>query len=159
MLTRRSVLISSAAAAAAIALPTFGRAAANGHSGAVFSVDGVSIRGTDPVGYFTEGAVVAGSSDHSTSWMGVEWHFASAENREMFEMNPHKFAPQYGGYCAFAASKGAAASTDPDAWTVVDDKLYLNYSVNVRSLWQQDIPGNIEKANTNWPGILEALTA
>ena len=159
-ISRRQMMATSAATALTSAfLPSLSFAMANGHTGSIFSENGVAIRGTDPVGYFLEGDTVAGDPSISTNWMGVDWYFATAENREMFEMNPHKFAPQYGGYCAFAASKGAAASTDPNAWTIVDDKLYLNYSLNVRELWQQDIPGNIAKANDNWPSILEALTA
>lgn len=156
MITRRSLMMTGAAA---LMVPTVVRAAANGHSGAFFSENGLAIRGTDPVGYFKQGTLVAGSRDFQTEWMGVKWCFASAENQESFEMNPLGFAPQYGGYCAFAASKGAAAATDPQAWTIVDGKLYLNYSLNVRTIWSEDIPGNIEKANTNWPGILEALIA
>ena len=72
----------------------------------------------------------------------------------MFDADPEKFAPQYGGYCAYAVSKGATAPTDPNAWTVYDDKLYLNFSTDVRSIWQEDKPGNIAKADANWPGVL-----
>lgn len=157
LLTRRNVLLS--AAAASVAFPTFVHAAANGHSGAIFSEGGRALRGTDPVGYFTDGAAIAGNEAFSTDWMGVTWIFASATNREAFEMNPRKYAPQYGGYCAYAASKGAAAATDPNAWTIENDKLYLNFSLSVRDIWSRDIPENIAKADKNWPGILSALTS
>ena len=70
--------------------------------------------------------------------------------------NPHAYAPQYGGYCSFAMSKGAIATTVPEAWAIVDGKLYLNYSVNVRSVWSEDIPGNITLADGHWPDILNA---
>ncbi len=148
MLNRRT-FVGLLAASPFVARPAFAA------TPAIYTEDGVAIRGTDPVAYFTVGAPVAGSADNALMWDGFEWHFASAENRAMFEMNPSAYAPQYGGYCAFAMSKGAIASTDPEAWTIVDGKLYLNYSVNVRTIWSEDIPGNIEKADGHWPGILE----
>ncbi len=73
----------------------------------------------------------------------------------MFQAEPEKYAPQYGGYCAYAASLGATASADPVAWTIADGKLYLNYSLGVRSRWSEDIPGRISAADRNWPGILD----
>lgn len=147
MLTRRSVL-GLLAASPFIAKPAFAA------SPEVFSDGAGAIRGTDAVAYFTEGVPVAGSADHVLMWRGAEWHFESAENMAVFEMNPSAYAPQYGGYCAFALSKGSLASTDPDAWTIVDGKLYLNYSVNVRTVWSEDIPGNIMKADGHWPTVL-----
>ncbi|MFT4743428.1 MAG: hypothetical protein ACI91Z_001403, partial [Yoonia sp.] len=92
----------------------------------------------------------------SLMWKGAQWRFSSAGNLDIFEANPMAYAPQYGGYCAFALSKGALATTDPDAWTIYDGKLYLNYSTNVRKIWSQDIPGNIALADANWPTILGA---
>ena len=120
----------------------------------VFSDMGLAIRGADPVAFFEEGAAVSGSSSHALMWLGSTWHFASAENMERFEMNPVAYAPQYGGYCAFAMSRGYIASSVPEAWTVHEGKLYLNYSLAVRERWLQDVPGNIAKADPNWPGIL-----
>ncbi|SMX37811.1 YHS domain-containing (seleno)protein [Octadecabacter ascidiaceicola] len=150
MLTRR-MLLSAAAAAPAAAFFTRPAMAAEPY---VFSEDGVAIRGADPVAYFTEAAPVIGSAGHALMWEGTTWHFASAENMEMFMANPTAYAPQYGGYCAFALSKGSLASTVPEAWTIHDDKLYLNYSVNVRQVWSEDIPGNIALADVQWPAIL-----
>ncbi|MFV2053075.1 YHS domain-containing (seleno)protein [Aliiroseovarius sp. YM-037] len=121
----------------------------------VFAPGGVAINGYDPIAYFTDGAPVEGSADNSVSWNGATWHFATPENKEQFAADPAAFAPQYGGYCAYAVSKGATASTEPDAWTVHDGKLYLNYSLSVRGIWQQDIPGNVALADQNWPGVLE----
>lgn len=121
-----------------------------------FSDMGLAIRGADPVAFFTEGAPVIGSADHALMWEGTMWHFASAENMETFEMNPTLYAPQYGGYCAFAMARGYIASTVPEAWSIVDGRLYLNYSVRVRDRWSRDIPGNIAAADANWPGILDA---
>ena len=78
---------------------------------------------------------------------------SSSEDRDKFATNPAQYAPQYGGYCSYAVSKGHTASIDPEAWRVVDGKLYLNYSKDVQKSWQQDVPGNIQKADQNWPGL------
>ncbi|MBP5856133.1 YHS domain-containing protein [Marivibrio halodurans] len=118
---------------------------------------GVAIEGTDPVAYFTESRPVEGSSDFSVEWNGAEWHFASAENRALFEADPEKYAPAYGGYCAWAVSQGKTAGIDPEAWKIVDDRLYLNYNESVQSTWEEDIPGNIRKADENWPVIEKDL--
>ena len=150
MLTRRMILTAAVAAPAA----AFFSRPAMAAEPAVFSEDGIAIRGADPVAFFTQGAPTAGSADHALMWNGTTWHFASAENMELFMSNPEAYAPQYGGYCAFALSKGSLASSVPEAWTIHEDKLYLNYSVNVRQVWSEDIPGNIALADGNWPTIL-----
>jgi YHS domain-containing protein len=121
----------------------------------VYADRGGAIRGYDPVGYFTAGRPVKGSSQFSHQWRGATWHFASAENRDRFAAAPEKFAPQYGGYCAYGVAQGYAVSIDPAAWTIVDGKLYLNYSLSVRENWNKDIPGYIRKADANWPGVLK----
>ena len=87
-------------------------------------------------------------------WKGAEWRFASAANRDLFSAEPEKYAPQFGGYCAFAVSLGYLAKGDPEAWTVHDGKLYLNYNKSVRKRWAKDIDGNIEKGDANWPAAL-----
>ena len=120
----------------------------------IFAEDSIAIRGTDPVAYFTQGRPVEGSTEFAYEWNGATWLFSSALNRARFISDPEAYAPQYGGYCAFAASEGNLASTVPEAWTIVDGKLYLNYSLEVQQLWLRDVPGNIAKANANWPGIL-----
>ena len=84
----------------------------------------------------------------------MKWHFASAENRDRFAASPERYAPQYGGYCAWAVSQGYTASGDPLQWKIVDDKLYLNYDSEVQKKWLKDIPGLITKANQNWPAVL-----
>jgi YHS domain-containing protein len=114
---------------------------------------GSAIEGYDPVAYFKEGRPVEGDSDYSYEWMGATWYFASAEHRDLFAADPERYAPQYGGYCAWAVSQGYTAKIDPQAWAVVDDRLYLNYSQDVQKRWQEDVPGNIAKADANWPGI------
>lgn len=151
MLTRRTLLTAAVAAAPAAAFLTRPAMAAEPE---VFSEGGIAIRGADPVAFFTEGAPVTGSPDHALMWNGTTWHFASAENMELFIADPSAYAPQYGGYCAFAMASGYIASTVPEAWTVHEGKLYLNYSTSIRGRWERDIPGNIEKADANWPTAL-----
>ncbi|MEL6492816.1 MAG: YHS domain-containing (seleno)protein [Cyanobacteria bacterium J06621_3] len=120
----------------------------------VFAEDGIAIRGADPVAYFTEGQYVAGTADYTYEWADATWQFSSAENRDLFASNPTQYAPQYGGFCAWAVSEGYTASVDPDAWKVVEGKLYLNYDARIQQRWQQDVPGNIARADQNWPGVL-----
>ena len=115
---------------------------------------GGAIRGYDPVAYHTEGKPVAGKRAHRVEWKGATWSFASAGNKALFEGDPEKYAPRYGGYCAWAVSQGYTASIDPDAWSIVEGKLYLNYSLGVRDQWSHDIPGNIAKGDVNWPKLL-----
>jgi len=123
---------------------------------AYFNTDGVAIEGSDPVAYFTEGKPVAGSPDFTHRYQGVVWRFASAANRDAFAADPARYAPQYGGYCAWAVSQGYTASTVAEAWHIEDGKLYLNYSKGVQRRWTEDIPGNVAKADGNWPALKSA---
>ncbi len=120
----------------------------------VFASGGVAIHGYDPVAYFTNGAPVPGDPSLSIMWRGAAWRFSSLDTMMAFEMNPTAYAPEYGGYCAYAMAQGAIATTVPEAWTIHQGRLYLNYSVNVRTIWTEDIPGNIVRANGFWPDIL-----
>ena len=122
-------------------------------AGEYFERDGVAIYGYDPIAYFAEMKPVKGSAEFRAEYQGSTFHFSSATNRDRFTADPDKFAPQYGGYCAFGLAKGYKAVIDPAAFTVVGDKLYLNYSDTVRSKWVLDIPGYIRKANENWPDV------
>jgi len=119
----------------------------------VFQVDGKAIRGYDPVAYFTQEKAVEGSAAHTFEFEGATWQFASAENRATFIANPEKYAPAYGGYCAWAVANNYTAPIDPDAWSIRDGKLYLNFSKVVRARWALDKSGNIEAADRNWPGL------
>lgn len=121
---------------------------------AIYVEDGVAIKGADPVAYFEQGKFVQGVSEFSYNWEGATWQFSSAGNRDLFISHPEQYAPQYGGFCAWAVSQGSTAPIDPTAWKIVDGKLYLNYNDKVQSRWQKDIPGNIAKADQNWPGVL-----
>jgi YHS domain-containing protein len=117
------------------------------------SFTGTAIEGYDPVAYFTEGRPVEGETGFSHDWMDATWYFASAENRDQFAADPDRYAPQYGGYCAWAVAHGYTAKIDPEAWTIVAGRLYLNYSKDVQAQWAEDIPGNIAKGDVNWPKI------
>ena len=114
---------------------------------------GVAIKGYDPVAYFTQSKPVKGSSAFTYQWMNATWWFASAEDRDEFARSPEKYAPQYGGYCAYGVSQGHTAPIDPEAWTIVEGKLYLNYSQAVKKTWSEAIPKHIDEANQNWPGL------
>jgi YHS domain-containing protein len=120
----------------------------------VYSDSSGAIRGYDPVAYFTESRPVKGSREFTHRWNGATWRFASAENRERFAAEPEKYAPQYGGYCAYGVASGYAVKIEPDAWSVVDGRLYLNYDRSVQKSWQADVPGYIRKADANWPQVL-----
>ena len=115
---------------------------------------GQAIRGYDPVAYFKEGRAVEGKKKYQYVWNGAKWNFSSDQNLNDFIRAPERFSPQYGGYCAWAVSQGYTASIDPEAWNVIDDRLYLNYSLDVQKTWSEDIPGNIRKADKNWPILL-----
>ncbi len=113
-----------------------------------------AIKGYDTVAYFTEGKPVKGSKDFTYEYRGAEWRFSSAENLATFKANPEKYAPQFGGYCAYAVSQNTIASIKPELWAIVDGKLYLNYSNGVQKKWDKDREGYIKAAHENWKGIL-----
>jgi YHS domain-containing protein len=121
----------------------------------VFADRDGAIRGYDPVAYFTQRAPVKGSREFRHEWRGATWHFASAANRDRFAAEPEKYAPQYGGYCAYGVALGSAPPIDPAAWSIVDGRLYLNFNLPTRAAWEKDIPGYIRKADANWPGVLK----
>jgi len=137
---------------AALALPGVASAA----SARIFNTATLAIHGYDPVGYFSDGKAVEGTDEYRLKWMGVIWRFASLDNLAAFESNPRGFAPQYGGYCAFAMAQGSIATSVPEAWTIYQDRLYLNYSKSVRRRWKKDIAGYVDAADTHWPGILDS---
>lgn len=118
-------------------------------------VKDVAVGGFDPVAYFAEGKPRQGVPEISLEHGGVTWRFVTEANRDTFKADPAKYAPQYGGYCAWAVSNGYTAKGDPHAWTLYEGKLYLNYDKKVRALWAQDIPANVAKGDNNWPGVLE----
>jgi YHS domain-containing protein len=116
----------------------------------VFVADSVAIRGYDPVAYFAAGAPVKGEPQFRHEWNGVTWQFASRENLARFRADPERFAPQFGGFCAFGMSRGYKVGIDPAAFTIHDGKLYLNYSLPVQATWLKDTDAYIDKADANW---------
>ncbi|MGH6770236.1 MAG: YHS domain-containing (seleno)protein [Xanthobacteraceae bacterium] len=118
-------------------------------------VRGTAVGGYDPVAYFTQGKPVPGRRDITLVWNNVTWRFANEKNRELFKAKPEAYAPQYGGYCAYAVSQGYTAHGDPRHWSVVGGRLYLNYNASVKRTWDKDQGGYIAKGDKHWPKVLE----
>lgn len=110
----------------------------------------LAIKGYDTVTYFQTGKPLKGNELFSAKWHNLTWYFQNKENKELFEANPEKYAPQYDGYCAWAMTESRKAVTDPEVWKIVDGKLYLSCSLSAYNKWIKDIPGNIKKADANW---------
>ncbi|MFW7526219.1 YHS domain-containing (seleno)protein [Vibrio ostreicida] len=115
-----------------------------------------ALSGYDTVAYFTQGKPVKGDSQFQTEYQDANWYFASQEHLDAFKADPERYAPQYGGYCAWAVSaKNDFASADPKQWAIVDGKLYLNYDAEVKSWWDDDRSGHIKQADINWPTLIQ----
>jgi hypothetical protein len=119
---------------------------------------GVAINGYDPVAYFTEGRPMKGSEEFSYEWLGTPWQFASGKHRELFISDPTKYAPQYGGYCVGeVAFNGATINIDPEAWAIIDGKLYLSYSKEFMDKFKAQPGDLLAKAEANWPAVKSEL--
>jgi YHS domain-containing protein len=110
----------------------------------------LAIKGYDPVAYFTDGRAVVGKPEFKQVWQGSLYQFASPQHRDQFAADPERYAPQFGGFCALGVAKGMKAEVDPEAWTIVNGKLYLNYDQAFRDQWRADAATNIAKAEKNW---------
>ena len=119
-----------------------------------YKPSGVAIRGTDTVAYFTQGKPVAGSDQFTTEWQGATWKFSSQEHLDLFVAEPEKYAPQYGGYCAYGVAQDNLVKIEPENWTIVDGKLYLNYDDDLQEKWESDIAGYVAEANKKFQGLL-----
>jgi YHS domain-containing protein len=119
----------------------------------VFSTANGALDGYDAVAYFAQKKAVKGTAAHSVQWKEATWYFSTKKNLLAFKANPEKYAPQYGGYCAYGAAEGHKAPTDPATWSVVDNKLYFNYNPEVKQMWNKNQNGLIAKANMQWPKI------
>jgi hypothetical protein len=141
---------------AALALAAFGLPTAHAKDAPVYTgtFSNLAVGGHDAVAYFTEGKPVKGDKRYTLQHAGAEWRFVSPANRDTFAAAPDRYAPQYGGYCAWAVSQGYTASGDPQYWKIVDGKLYLNYDASVQAKWEKDIPGFVVRADRNWPSVL-----
>jgi YHS domain-containing protein len=114
------------------------------------TAENIAVRGFDAVAYFTAEAAVTGDPKYEFVWNGAKWLFANAENLEKFRQNPENYAPQFGGYCSYAVSKGYTADGDPQAWKIVDGKLYLNYNQKVKEMWEAEQDQRIKEGEKNW---------
>ena len=119
-----------------------------------YKPSGVAIRGTDTVAYFTQGKPVKGKDEFTTQWQGATWKFSSQEHLDLFVANPEKYAPQYGGYCAYGVAVGNLVKIEPEHWRIVDDKLYLNFNASLQKKWEGDIAGYIKEADSKIDALL-----
>ena len=115
---------------------------------------GLAMRGYDPVAFFSDGKPERGLAQHSLQWNGATWRFASAQSLEAFRATPDRYAPQFGGYCAWAVSQHYLAPGDPNYWKIVDGKLYLNANARAKELWEADQADAIARGKANWPSVL-----
>lgn len=120
------------------------------------TITGLALRGYDPVAYFTENKPVPGDFSITAVYNDATYRFASEEHKKMFEADPEKYLPQYGGFCAYGLANGVKVDGDPGLWKIVEDKLYLNLSPAVVELWNKDIPARIKQANDQWPSLKDA---
>jgi YHS domain-containing protein len=123
------------------------------YAGEIFTTEGVAIHGYDPVAYFVDHKPVKGIQSFTASYQGATFYFASAAHRDVFKSDPARYSPQYGGYCALGTAAGHKAPTEPQAFTVTDGKLYLNYNDDVMKTWRKDVPGYIAKADALWSDV------
>jgi YHS domain-containing protein len=117
--------------------------------------NGLALQGFDPVAYFTQNKPVKGKPEFTTVRQGATYYFASAGNKARFDKEPDKFEPAFGGFCAYGVSRNKLVEIDPEAFQVVGGRLLLQYSKSVQNDFNKDPQGNLTKANSNWPGLVE----
>lgn len=152
--SRRKFLLATVWAGTSACLP-FGWQALGDSAKPLVSTDGdkVAIRGYDTVAYFTDGKPTKGSPDFESVWLGARWRFASAAHRDLFATRPEAYAPRFGGFCAGAIAMGVTVRPDPEAWIIVDGKLYLNGDKAGLVDFRRDTAGNIQKAEEGWKAL------
>jgi YHS domain-containing protein len=116
---------------------------------------GIAIRGYDPVGYFTDNKPVKGKTEFETEWNGAKWLFASKENLDVFKASPEKYAPQYGGYCAYGVANDNLVSIEPERFTIINARLYLNYDADIQSTWRKSPEKYITDADKKFSTLLK----
>jgi YHS domain-containing protein len=121
--------------------------------GKVFATSNGAIDGYDVVAYFTEAKPLKGNQQFNHQWEGATWYFTSAKHRDLFKADPKKYAPAFGGFCAYGVSQGYKVKIEADAWDIVDGVLYLNYNTEVQKTWKTDKAGYIAKAKSSWSNI------
>lgn len=150
MLDRRSFI---GLAAAALAAGSEAKAEAPRPVNTLGSPDGLAIRGYDPVAYFRDGGPRLGKPEFSVRHGGATWHFASAAHKALFEADSERYLPAYGGFCAYGTSRGYLVKIEPEAWSIVEGRLYLNYDLDVRKTWLGRTKTYIARAEGNWPRL------
>ena len=120
-----------------------------------YEPNGVAIRGYDTVAYFTKGMPVAGNDTFTTQWSGATWKFSSQEHLDLFVAEPEKYAPQYGGYCAYGVAQESLVKIEPEQWSIIDDKLYLNYNSKLNKEWKKDMADYINQADALFEKLLK----
>ena len=121
-----------------------------------YKPNGIAIRGYDTVAYFTQSKPVKGSDQFTTEWQGATWKFSSQEHLDLFNADQEAYAPQYGGYCAYGIAVDSLVKIEPDLWSIIDGKLYLNYNDKFNNRWKKDIPGYIAKADAKFEALLKS---
>lgn len=153
MSSRRKVLTDAIWGGLLVSLPDGRRAFSGARRRVSVDNNNVAIRGYDPVAYFTEGKPTQGSPDFEFQWQGARWRFVSAQHRDLFSKRPDAYAPRFGGFCAGAIIDGVFVRPDPEAWAIVDGKLYLNGDKQGLAVWRKDAPANIAKAERRWDDL------
>lgn len=148
MLDRRNFILIACAAFAAPAAASTSRPV-----NTLDSPDGLAIRGYDPVAYFRDGGPRLGKKEFSVNHGGATWRFRSAEHKALFEADPERYLPAFGGFCAYGASRGYLVKIEPEAWSIVNGRLYLNYDLSVRKTWLRDTAAYIARADRKWPTL------
>lgn len=150
--SRRTFLSSLAIAAMAASYPISAQSAEPPIN--VLDGDRLAIHGYDPVAYFVDGGPRRGRADLVVEHEGAIWRFASDANRKRFIENPARYTPAFGGYCAYGVAQGSLVKIDPEAWTILNDRLYLNYDLDIRDEWLKDVSGYLKTADTKWPKLV-----
>jgi YHS domain-containing protein len=153
MVPRRTVVTGVATALAALILGSSLIEAAQSPVN-VLAGGRIAIHGYDPVAYFVDGGPRKGRSDLAVERGGARWLFSSEANKARFTADPERYLPAYGGYCAYGVAQGYLVKIDPEAWAIVDGRLYLNYDLSIRETWRKDVPGFVRKADGNWPRLV-----
>ncbi len=149
-MNRSRMIVTVITAAVIVGGGVYSRLGGRFGSATIFTTSQGAIDGFDPVAYFRDGKPERGSDAHTVKWKGATWRFSSEEHRRMFTAEPDKYAPEYGGYCAYGMSEGYLAPIDPEAWTIVDGRLFLNFDPDVRTNWLETKDRRIPRADEHW---------
>ncbi len=159
---RSGISVTALLGLALAAIFSFSAYAADGvnvSSGLTLAGGPLALRGHDAVAYIADGQATRGTADHATLHEGAVYRFASAKNKATFEADPARYLPAFGGFCAYGAAVGAKFDGDPEVFAVVNGRLYLNLNSDIQQKWEEDVQGNIAKANKNWRSLQNTAIA